>query len=98
MLRASPADISVSVVAIRKPRAEPPFISREGRADASVLSELIEADIAHAGQCLGGTFADVRARMTVMTLIFEWRPRRLYSHNGLDEVRSCIGDQPAEGA
>jgi len=42
MLRASPADISVSAVAIRKPRA--PFISREGRADASILSELIEAD------------------------------------------------------
>jgi hypothetical protein len=44
MPRVSPADISVSAVAMRKPPAAPPFISREDPADASVLSELIEAD------------------------------------------------------
>jgi hypothetical protein len=39
-----PADISVSAVAIRNRPSRRRFISREDPADASVLSELIEAD------------------------------------------------------
>jgi hypothetical protein len=50
------------------------FIGRERRADTSVLSELIEADMASSRPIFKAAFApDVSGRMTMMTLCIRYR-------------------------